>query len=152
MPRLRFLTLLSLLAVIIACASGLRPGRITTDSNCYSLVVADWHGALLAATGLRALPEYVALDSTPSGVRGRRLRVPPSWQNAGPSPDWASWRVEGRGLVLTFLGPSGTVEVALRQTPNGYVGETVTPFRHATPAVQVALAPSTCVGLRDGAA
>lgn len=152
MSGLRCLSLLPLLAVIAACAAGPRPGRIATDSGCYSLFVADWDGALSAATGLPGLPGYVALDSTPAWPRGRRLRVPPSWQNTWPNTEWASWRFEGLGLVLTFLGSSGTVEVALRQTPGGYAGETVTPFRHAIPPVQVELVPSSCVGLRAGAA
>jgi hypothetical protein len=138
---------LPLFAVSLACATGPKSGTITADTGCYALVVADWYGSLATATGLGALPPYVALDSAPAGIRGHRLRVPPIYQTAGPNPDWATWRFDRAGLVLTFLGSAGTVEVLLHQTPTGYAGETVTPFPRALPPVSVRLAPSACAGL-----
>jgi hypothetical protein len=148
MSASRFLASLALLAATAACAAASRPGRLATNTGCYALVAVDWHGAVAAATGLRALPPYVALDATPVGTRGRRLIVPATWQGVGPNPEWASWRVEGRDLVLTFLGAAGTLEVALRPTPDGYSGEGITPLRNGVPPVRVTLATSSCVGLR----
>jgi hypothetical protein len=148
----RFLSSLAVVAVTAACAAAPRTARVATSTGCYSLFAADWYGAVTAATGLRGLPSHVALDATPVGPRGRRVVVPAAWQGAGPNPEWASWRVEGPGLVLTFLGSTGTLEVALRPTPDGYSGASVTPLRRGVPPVRVTLATSSCVGLRAGAA
>jgi hypothetical protein len=150
MSGLRFRTLLPMLAVA-ACATALRSGQIASEGGCFSLLVADRYGALSAATGLRELPAYVALDSTPAGPRGRRLLVPPTSEDAALNTAWATWRFEGVGLVLTFVGPNGTVQMALRRAPHGYFGETVTPFRHASPPVEAGLIPTSCAGLRAGA-
>jgi len=144
----RFLPALVLLAATAACAAAPRPARVATRVACYALFAPDWHGAVTAATGLPALPSYVALDTTPVGPRGRRLIVSGMGQGVGQNPEWASWRVEGPQLVLTFLGPTGTLEVALRPTPDGYSGESVTPFRHAVRPVHVTLVSSSCPGLR----
>ena len=152
MSASRSLSSLALLAATVACAAAPRTARVATTSGCYALFAADWHGAVTAATGLRALPSYVALDATRVGPRRRRLIVPATWQDVGPNPEWASWRVEGRELVLTLSGSTGTLEVALRPTPDGYSGEGVTPLRHGVPPVHVTLATSSCVGLRAGSA
>ena len=146
-PLLASLVLLS----ATACAAP-RTAQVVPNTGCYALFVVDSYGAVAAATGLRALPPFVGLDATPVGVRGHRLIVPAAWQGVGPSPEWASWRDEGRGLVLTFLGSTGTLDVALHPTQDGYRGEGVTPLRHAVPPVQVTLVAASCVGLRPGAA
>jgi hypothetical protein len=151
MSGLRLSWLLPLYAAAAACATAPRPGAVTADAGCFSLIVDDRYGALWDATGLRDLPALIALDSTPVGPRGRRILVPPTWRDGVPNVAWASWRFEGVGLVLTFLGPSGTVEMAFRRTLRGYVGETVTPFRHALPPVEAGLVPSSCGGLRAAA-
>jgi len=145
--------LLAALALLGAGACAVpRTAQVVPNTGCYALFVVDAYGAVTAATGLRALPPYVALDATPVGVRGHRLIVPATWQGVGPNPEWATWRDEGRGLVLTFLGSTGTLDVALHPTQDGYRGEGVTPLRHAVPPVQVTLVSSSCVGLRPGAA
>ena len=145
--------LLAALALLGAGACAVpRTAQVAPNNGCYALFVVDAYGAVAAATGLRSLPPYVALDATPVGVRGHRLIVPATWQGAGPNPEWASWRDEGRGLVLTFLGSTGALDVALHPTQDGYRGEGVTPLRHAVPPVQVTLVSSSCVGLRPGAA
>jgi|ERR1700694_335169 len=148
----RFLSALALVAATAACAAAPRPALVATNTGCYALFATGWQGGVTAATGLRGLPPYVALDATPVGPRGRRIVVQATWQGVGPNPEWASWRVEGRELVLTFLGSTGTLEVALRPTPDGYSGDGVTPLRHGVPPVHVTLANSSCVGLRAGAA
>jgi hypothetical protein len=152
MSASQFVSSLALLAATAACAAAPRNAPVSTDAGCYALFAPDWYGAVTAATGLPALPSYVALDPTPVGPRGRRLILPATWQRVGPNPEWASWREQGGGLVLTFLGSTGTLEVALRRTLDGYSGETVTPLRRAVRPVHVTLATSSCVGLRAGAA
>jgi hypothetical protein len=134
-------------ALLAACASGPHPAPLTTDSGCYALFAADREGAIVRTTGLRALPSFVGLDVTPVGVRGRRLILPATWEAVGPNPNWATWRFEGRELILTFVGFSGTLEVGLRRTPDGYAGETITPLPRGIPPVQVTLAFTTCTGL-----
>ena len=138
-------------ALLTACATGPHPAPVTTETGCYALFAADREGAIARTTGLRALPSFVGLDVTPVGVRGRRLILPANWQGVGPNPDWATWRFENHGLVLSFVGFSGTLEVALRRTPEGYVGETITPLPYGIPPLQVTLAFSTCTGLTGGA-
>ena len=133
-----------------ACAPGNRAAQPAPDVGCFALIIDDQYGALSMATGLRVFPAFIGLDSTPVGPRGRRLRVPATWLEPGLNPEWVSWRFEDVGLVLTFIGPSGTVEVALRRTPAGYSGETATPFPHALPPVQVGLRPSSCAALPPG--
>lgn len=130
-----------------ACASGPHPAPLTTDTGCYALFAADREGAIARTTGLRALPSYVGLDVTPVGVRGRRLILPATWEAVGPNPNWATWRFERGGLILTFVGFSGTLEVALRRTPDGYTGETITPLPRGILPVQVTLAFTSCTGL-----
>lgn len=143
---------LSLLVAAAACAAGPGTARVSLVPGCYSLYAADWDATVASATGLRGLPPYVELDTTSLGVRGRRLVVPPAWQGAGPNPQWASWRSAGSGVVLSFQGFAGTLEVSLRRTEEGFSGEGVTPLRGAPDPVQVILARSSCVGLRAGAA
>lgn len=148
MSTFRSLGSVALLAVTAACAAAPRTARVGTHAGCYALIVADWHGAVAAATGLRTLPNYVALDTMALGPRGYRLIVPPAWQGAGPNPEWASWRYDGSALVLTFVGSAGILEVQLHPTPEGFGGEGVTPLRNTVPPVRVTLATSSCVGLR----
>ena len=144
----RFLCCVTLAATTAACAAPPRPAAVAANTGCYALFATDQYGAVTTATGLPALPPYVALDATPVGVHGRRLIVPATWQAVGPNPEWASWRVQGPGLVLTFLGPTGSLEVAVRPTPDGYSGESITPLPHGVPPVLVSLEPSGCAGLR----
>jgi hypothetical protein len=151
MSAFGFLSCVAAVTATAACAVAPRNTQIPPLSGCYALHVADWYGAATAATGLRALPSYVELDPTPVGIRGRRLRLPATWQEPGLNPHWASWRVEGHELVLSFLGSGGTLEMALRRTMDGYTGETVTPFPHALPPVHVTLVTSSCAGIRAGA-
>lgn len=138
--------------LLAACASGPHPAPVTTETGCYALFAADRERAIARTTGLRALPPFVGLDVTPVGVRGRRLILPASWQAVGPNPEWATWRFEGHGLILSFVGFAGTLEVALRRTPEGYAGESITPLPHGIPPVRVTLAFSSCTGLTGGAA
>ena len=94
----------------------------------------------------------MALAPAASGPRGHRLTVPAAWQSVGPNPEWASWRNENGGLILTFLGPRGTLEIALRPTPDGLAGDGITPLQGGVTPVRVMMATSSCVGLRGGAA
>jgi hypothetical protein len=151
MSAFRVLSSVAVVTATAACAAAPRSAEVPPVSGCYALHVPDWYGAVSAATGLRSLPSYVKLDATPNGVRGRRILLPATWQEGGSNPAWASWRVEGRYLVLSFLGSAGTLEMALRRTVDGYTGETVTPFPRGLPPVHVTLAASSCVGLRAGA-
>jgi len=134
-----------------ACATPSPSDEAAPITGCYALYASDMYGAVTSATGLPALPPYVALDATPVGVRGRRLIVPVTWQGVGPSPDWASWRVEGHGLVLTFVGTAGSLVVSLRATQEGYRGHSVNPFPRGVPPVLVTLVNTGCVGLVPGA-
>ena len=147
-PRLR--SLVPLLAVTAACAPAPGPGEVATANGCFALFVANWTDAVAAAIGLRALPPYVALDVAPFGIRGRRIIVPATWEDVGSGTEWASWRVQGRDLVVAFRGSRGTLEFALHRTVTGYVGEDVTPHRFGTPPVQMTLTASSCAGLRPG--
>jgi hypothetical protein len=152
MTSFRFASSLAVLAAAAACAATSRPAPALATAGCFALEATDINGALFVATGLRALPPYVALDGTAMGVRGRRVLVPPTWQGVGPNPDWASWRVQGRTIVLSFVGSAGSLEVVLHPTPDGFSGESVTPLRNGLPPVLVTLTASTCVGLRPGGA
>jgi hypothetical protein len=147
-----FLSSIAMVTATTACAAVPRSAEVVPSTGCYALYASDMYGAVTAATGLPGLPPYVALDATPAGVRGRRLIVPATWQGVGPSPDWASWRVQGRGIALSFLGSTGSLEVLLQPTRDGYRGESVTPFPHGVPPVLVTLVTSSCVGLPPGAA
>jgi len=147
----RFLSALAVATAAAACASAPRSGDVAPNTGCYALYASDMYGAVTAATGLPALPPYVALDATTVGVHGRRLIVPVTWQAVGPSPDWASWRVDRSGLVLTFVGSSGSLVVALQATTDGYRGHSVTPLQRGAPPVLVTLVNASCVGLLPGA-
>lgn len=144
---------LSALVVAAGAACAPAPGSedVAPNTGCYALYASDMYGAVTATTGLPALPPYVALDATPVGVRGRRLIVPVTWQGVGPSPDWATWRVDHSGLVLTFVGSSGSLEVVLQATQDGYRGHSVAPLPRSAPPVLVTLVNSSCVGLKPGA-
>jgi hypothetical protein len=150
MTSCRFLSFLALTAAVAACAANPRSSAPLVTAGCFALQATDINGSLYLATGLRGLPPYVVLDGTEMGVRGRRLLVPPTWQGAGPNPDWASWRVQGRTIVLSFVGTAGSLEVVLRPTPDGFSGESVTPLRNGMPPVLVTLAASNCAGMRPG--
>lgn len=150
MSASRFVCSLALVTATAACTAISRTAEPAANTGCYALYATDQYGAVTAATGLPGLPPYVALDATPVGVRGRRLILPVTWRGVGPSPDWASWRVEGHGLVLSFLGSTGSLDVSLRPTPDGYRGESVNPLPHAVPPVLVTLVNSSCVGLPPG--
>ncbi len=114
---------------------------------CFILAVTDFAGAVAAASGLSGLPPYIALGDAALGPRGRRLLLPPVWQHASPYVDWAWWRNNGAQLVLSFRGPRGTVEVALRRAGSGYIGEVVTPLPRGIRPAQIMLEPSSCEGM-----
>ena len=150
MTSLRCASSLAVMVALAACAANPHPAPALATAGCFALEATDVNGSLFVATGLRSLPPYVVLDATEMGVRGRRLLVPPTWQGAGPNPDWASWRVQGRTIVLSFVGTAGSIEVVLRPTPDGFSGESVTPLRNGMPPVLVTLAVSNCAGMRPG--
>lgn len=133
---------------IIAGAGEAAPqGAGRGAAPCYILGVTDFEGSVAAASGLSGLPPYVALEDAPLGPRGRRLGLPPAWQHASPYVDWAWWHLEGSQLVLSFRGPRGMVEVALRRAGSGYLGDVVTPLPSGIRPAQVMLEPSSCQGM-----
>jgi hypothetical protein len=148
--RMQVLPLLAVLSALVGCA---RPAPVASASpigRCFDLQFVDWEGALSRTTGLRGLPPTLALDSTAAGAAGLRVRLSQAWRNAGPIPEWITWRPLERGIVLRFQGHTGAVEVLLQRAGQGYSGESVI----AEPVmrnVRFELYPAACAGIGGGA-
>jgi len=149
-----------LLAALVVAAAGCVAGPqltpVTITPGCYAVVVDRWPTALVAQTGIEALPAFVALDTAVAGLLGRKVVLPQAWRNAPPYGRTAYWTEVLHGnrtasLVVRFRGPGGDFVASVEASPEGYAGTGAAQAPGGAsrqPSVPVALQAVSCANLR----
>jgi len=148
--------LAALLGCAAGCAIGPRLAPVTIATGCYAVHLDAWPTALVAQTGLTALPGFVSLDSAVAGPFGRRVRLPIGWRRAEAHGRGVYWTELPHGnreasLSLRFRGPGADFVATFEATEEGYAGSGAAQGRDGgefAPRVRISLAAISCSNLR----
>ena len=137
------------------CAVAPRLTPVTITPGCYVINADNWPTALVAQTGIEALPSFIALDTVVAGPLGRRVFLPAYWRDAPPYGRTAYWTETLHGnrtasLEVRFRGPVADFVATLEETDEGYVGDGATQASGGAsrqPRVSVTLLAIACAKL-----
>jgi len=150
------LALVLVLGGAAGCAVTPRLTPMTILPGCYVVNAESWPTALVAQTGIEALPSFIGLDSVVAGPLGRRVFLPAAWGNAPPYGRTAYWTEtlhanRSASLEVRFRGPGGDFVATLEAMEDGYVGTGASQAPGGVsrqPRVAVTLMAISCANLR----
>ena len=150
------IALAAVLGGAAGCAAAPHLTPVTITPGCYAVNADRWPTALVAQTGIEALPGFIALDTIVAGPLGRRVVLPPAWRDAPPYGRTAYWTEtlhvnRPASLEVRFRGPGGDFVASLEAAEDGYAGTGASPAPGGAsrqPRVGVALTAISCANLR----